>query len=94
MQPELEGGDDAEIAAAAADGPEEVRIFTLAGVQQPAVCGGNFYGLQVVDGQTELAHQPSYATARGQSADASVGGGAHGGRQPNGLGGAVHLPEQ
>ena len=37
MQPELEPGGDAEVAAAAADGPEQVRVLLLAGVDELAV---------------------------------------------------------
>ena len=72
MQPELEGGDDAEVAAAAADGPEQIRVLVGRGPQDPAVGGDDLGGDEVVDGQTELAGQPAHAAAQGQPADAGV----------------------
>jgi hypothetical protein len=45
VQPVLERSDDAEVAAAPPQAPEEVRVFLLAGPQNPAVgcdhIGGN-----------------------------------------------------
>ena len=37
VQPELEAGDDAEVAATAADGPEQIRILIRCGSEDPPV---------------------------------------------------------
>ena len=55
VQLEEEAGDDAEIAAAAAQRPEQVGVLLLAGGDEAAV-GQHDVGLeQIVDGQAVLA---------------------------------------
>ena len=49
MQLKLELGHDAEVAAAAAERPEEVGIFICAGPHVLAVSGDDFRGDEVVD---------------------------------------------
>ena len=44
VEPELERGDDAEVAAAAAQRPEQVRVLGLAGMDQAAVRGDDVRG--------------------------------------------------
>lgn len=52
MQPELELGDNAEVAATTAQRPEQVRVVLLRGTQDLTVGGDHFSRDQVVDGQT------------------------------------------
>jgi hypothetical protein len=54
VQPELELGDDAEVAAAAADAPEQVGVLVLAGPYHPAVGEDDLSRDEVVAGQAEL----------------------------------------
>ena len=70
MQAEGERGDDAEVAAAAADRPEQVGV--LVGARADALAAGQHeLGLeQVVDRQAALAGQVAEAAAEGQAADA------------------------
>jgi hypothetical protein len=55
VQPELEPGRHPEVAAAAADRPEQVRMPLVIDAQQPAVGGHDLGGQQVVDGQAVLS---------------------------------------
>ena len=70
VQPEQERGDDAEVAAAAADRPVEVGV--LVGARAHALAAGEHeLGLeQVVDRQAALAGQVAEAAAERQAADA------------------------
>ena len=63
VEPELEPGHDPEVAAAAADRPEQVRL--VLGVDQPdlAVGGHDLGGEQVVDRQAVLADEVADAAA-------------------------------
>ena len=61
MEPVDERGHDAEVAAAAADRPEEVRVLVGARPQQLAVGGDDVGGEQVVAGQAVLAVEPADA---------------------------------
>ncbi len=82
---ELERGDDAEVAAAAAQRPEQLRVLVLAGVQVLAVGGHDVGADEVVAGQAALADQPADAAAEREPGDA---GGRHqspGDRQPERL---------
>jgi hypothetical protein len=80
--PVLEGGSDAEVAAAAAQGPEQVLIVLGAGRDDLAVCGDDFDRQQVVDGQSVLSHQPAFPAAQGQPGDACAGDHPAGGGEP------------
>ena len=55
VQAELEIRHHAEVAAAAAHAPEQLRILFGAGVPQLPVRGDHVDGLEVVDGHAELA---------------------------------------
>jgi hypothetical protein len=59
----LEGRRDAEVAAAAAQGPEQVLVVLGAGHHDLAVGGDDLDGQQVVDGEAVLAHQPAFTAA-------------------------------
>jgi hypothetical protein len=74
MQPKLERCCHSEIAAAAANGPEEVGLFFQARLRYFAVGGDELDGQQVVECQTVFAHQPPQPAAEGQPGDT---GGRH-----------------
>ena len=86
VQPELEPGDHAEAAAAAADGPEQVGVRLVVDLQQPAVGGHQLGREQAVDGQAVLAHQEPDAATKGDPADAHRSGVPEAGDQPVGAG--------
>ena len=85
MQPELERGHDAEVAAAAAQAPEQLGVLVLAGVHELAVGGDDVGGEQVVAGQAELAHQPADAAAEREPGDPGGGHEPAGDGEPEGL---------
>ena len=72
VQPEVESGDDAEVAAAAADGPEQVRVLVSRDVPDATVSGDHFRRHQVVHRQSVLPGQPPHPAAEGQAADPGV----------------------
>ena len=78
----LETGGDAEVAAAAAQGPEQVRVVLGAGHDDLAVGGDDLDRQQVVDGEAVLAHQPAFPAAQGQARDTGAGDHPAGGGQP------------
>ena len=89
--PVLEGGGDAEVAAAAPQCPEQVLVFLDARGDDLPGRGDHLHRQQVVDGEAVLAHQPAFSAAEGQPRDA--GGGDHpaGGGQPVAGRGPVEL---
>jgi hypothetical protein len=86
VQRELETGDDAEIAAAAADRPEQVRVPGAARCAPHAVGRDDLGADQVVDRQPVHAAEPAEAAAQGQAADAGGRVDAERNRQSEGLG--------
>ena len=89
----LEGGSDAEVAAAAAQGPEQVLVVLGAGRDDLAIGGDDLDRQQVVDGQSVLAHQPAFPTAQGQPGNARAGDHPAGGGEPvTGRGPVEFLP--
>src|SRR4029079_19765478 len=68
-QPVLEGGDDAEIAAAATQRPEEVLVLLLAGHDEAPGGQHDVGGLQVVEGKALAARQVADAASEGQARD-------------------------
>ena len=91
---ELELRHDREVAAAAAQGPEEVGVLGLRGRQHVAGRGHDAGRDEVVDRQPVLAAQPSHAAAEGQPADAGVADQADGHGEAVLLGGRVEVAEQ
>ncbi len=75
---EREGGDDAEVPAAAAQRPEQVGVVVFAGGDERAVGQHHVGGQEVVDGQAEPAGQVADAAAERQAGHA--GGGQEPGR--------------
>src|SRR5262249_34905580 len=55
MQPEEEGGDNTEIAAAPAHSPKQIQIFLSIGCNESAVCQNYIHLKQVIDGKTAFA---------------------------------------
>ena len=84
-------GGDAEVAAAAAQPPEQLRLGLGVDVHPLAVGGHEVDGEQVVDGQAVLAHEVPEPAAERQPADAGVADDPAGGGEPELLGGAVEL---
>ena len=72
VQPELERGHDAEVAAAAAECPEQVGVLVGRGAQDPPVGGHDLGREEVVDGQTGPAAEPADPAAEREPADAGV----------------------
>ena len=69
---ERERRDDAEVAAAAAQRPEEIGVRVIAGGDEAAVGEHDVGGEQVVDGEPEAPGQVADAAAEGEPADAGV----------------------
>ena len=74
----LEPRRDAEVAAAAADGPEQVGMLLVARPHDVAGSGHDLRRTQAVDRHPVLAHQPAEPAAERQPGDA--GGGYHAAR--------------
>ena len=94
MEPEQERGDDAEVATAAAQRPEEIGVLRLARRDEGAI-GQHDVGLeQIVDGQAELPGEVTESSAQGDAPH--PGGGDNAGRrcQPESVGGVVQIAEQ
>ncbi len=94
VEPELEAGDDAEVAAAAAQRPEQVGVLGLAGGDGPPVGEDDVGREQVVAGEPVLPAQPADAAAEREAGDAGVGDDPARGRQPVELRLAVELAPQ
>ena len=82
MQAKLERGDDAEVAAAAANGPEEVFVLRCADGKVIAVGVHDVGGDDIVATQAVLAHEPADAAAQREAADAGGRDDAAGGGKP------------
>ena len=70
VQPEVERGDDTEVAASAAEAPEQLRVLGSRRGDRAAVGGDDLGREQVVAGEAELALEPAAATAEREPADA------------------------
>jgi hypothetical protein len=81
VQLELERGDDAEVAAAAAQAPEELGLRALAGVHEAPVGGHDIGADKVVEREAVLAHQVADAAAEREAGDAGRRHQAAGGGQ-------------
>ena len=73
VKPVLERGNDAEVAAAAAEAPEEVRVLILAGGENLAIGRHQVDRDEVVDRGPVLSHQPADTAAQGEARDAGMG---------------------
>ena len=81
VEAELEAGHDPEVAAAATDGPEQVRVVVGVDPQALAVGGHDVGGEEVVDGQAVLAHEVADTPARGEPAEPDRAGVTEPGRE-------------
>ncbi len=70
MHPEQERGDDAEVAAAAANRPEQIGVLLGIGGHEPAVGQHDVDLEDVVDGQAAAAGEMAEPAAERQAADA------------------------
>ena len=70
VQLELERDGDAEIAAAAAEPPEEVGALVVARGDEPAVRRDDVHGAEIVDREAVLPHQPAVSPAEREPRDA------------------------
>src|SRR2546427_818233 len=85
MQSELERCGDAEVAAAAPDAPEQVRILFFAGVHKASVRGDEFDAEEVVTGQAVFPGEKAEPAPESQSGDTGSGNDSTGRREPRGL---------
>src|SRR6202043_458635 len=93
MQPELELGDDSEVAATAAQAPEQVGMRIGGRAHDVAVRGDDGAGHDVVAGETILAREPAHTAAQRQPADAGMRDIASRRGKAEGLRGAVQRAE-
>jgi hypothetical protein len=91
---ELERGDHPEVATAAPQPPEQVRVLLLAGHEQLGVRGDDVTGDEVVDRQAELAHQVPDPAAEGEPSHPGMADDAAGRRQPECLALAIEMRAQ
>ena len=91
---ERERGDHAEVAATAADGPEEIGVRVRRGRPQLTVGAHHLGGHQVVDRHPVLAADPSLSAPEREPGDAGVGDDAVRRDQPEGLGLVVHVADE
>jgi hypothetical protein len=91
---EFEAGDDAEVAAAAAQRPEEVGVLVRRRAQPRTRCGDDLGRDQIVDGQPVRPRQPAEAAAEGQAGDAGSGVDSRRHRQAIGGGRRIEIGER
>ena len=91
---EGERGDDPEVAAAAAQAPEQVGVLGSARADMLAGREDHLGGLQVVDRQAVPAGEPPDAAAERQARDPRSGHHAHGHRERVGLGRPIDVAER
>jgi hypothetical protein len=84
VQPVFDRGDDAEIAAAAAQAPVKIRIFLVARPQEPPIGGDDIKRGHIVTGEAEAAPQPAEAAAERETCRARVRYGARRGCKAKG----------
>ena len=81
MELVLERSHNAEVAAAPAQAPEEIRMLCRTGPQALAIGGHHIRRHQVVAGQAIFPLEPAETAAQGEARDPRRGIGAAGGRQ-------------
>ena len=94
VKTELELRDHAEVAAAAAERPEEIRVLAGAGAHDIALGGDDLGGFEVVDRHAVLAAEPAEAPAQRQARDPRGGVDPHRSGEPVGQGRCVEIPER
>src|SRR5687768_16018902 len=91
MQPIDDGGDDANVAAATFQCPEQIRMLVGARRDQFTVRGDDVVGEGVVAGESVLSHEPTDTAAERQTGDSRRRDEAAGGRETVCLSVAVKL---
>ena len=91
VEAKLELGDDAEVAAAAANPPEEIGVLGRACLHELALRRDQVHGQEPVDCQPVLSLKPADAAPEREARDPGVGDDPAGCRQPELLGLAVEL---
>jgi hypothetical protein len=94
VQRVLERRDDAEIAATAAQTPEELRVLAFARMHEMAVGGDDVGGLQVVAGEAETAAEAAETAAERETGGPRVRDGTGCGREPERRALTIELAEQ
>jgi hypothetical protein len=94
LQRERERHDDADVAAAAAQRPEQVGLLGLARAHEPAVGEHHVGRDQVVDRQAASAGEVAESPAEGDAADAGRGDDAARQREAERMGRVVDVAEQ
>jgi len=94
VQAESELGHNAEVPTATSNGPEEIGVHRLAGLDNAPVRKDNLGGNQIVDRQAMQPTQPAHATAQCQPADAGVAHAASGRCEAMRLGGGIQIPKK
>src|SRR6478672_10976116 len=94
MELVLEGGDDPEVAPAAAQSPEQVCVLGGTGCEHPTIGRDNLGGAEVVTSKAILAAQPAQAAAKCQPGDTGIGHRAPGGGEAKSLGCMIELAPQ
>ena len=92
MEPVTQAGGDPEVAATAAERPEQVLMLRFGRRHQLAIGGDEFNRQQVVDRHPVLAHQPAEPTGERQPGDADSGDVAARRRQAGSVRPCVVLP--
>jgi hypothetical protein len=93
MQLVFEGGNDAKVASAASDAPEQILVLLRASRQHLSVGGYHVGGSQVVTGESIAAVEPAQPTAEGEPRDPGYGDDTERRCQPERLRGAVELSQ-
>src|SRR5262249_57054206 len=91
MQLELEARDDAEVPAAAAQRPEQIRVLGLARAHDLRIRRHHLHADEVVAGETAAAHQPSESAAEREAGDTGAGDQAAGRRETKAGGRAIEV---
>lgn len=94
VQEEAEAGDGAEVAATAAQSPEEISVLVRPGPPQLPVGGHDVDLLQVVDGPPKLPAEVTETPSEGEPGDAGERDEAQDGGKAIGLGGAIDVAEK
>jgi hypothetical protein len=94
VQREPERSDHPEVAAAAAQRPEQIRVFVGRRADDAALGCDDLGGQQVVDSEPVFAHEPPDPTTEREAGDAGVAHDATGGGQAVGLRLAIDVAPQ
>ena len=94
MQPVFERGDDAEVAAATAQGPEQIGMLVGADAQHLSLGGHQFEGHDIVAGEAVFPCEPADTAAERQACNAGLRDHARRHRQTENVRLAIQFAEQ